>query len=242
MPKQYNIKWRPSDNQRIAARVRAFNGKLTRLINKQPEFQAFLPRRISTQQIKEQVVTRADLNNILNSLSRFSRKGAEAPITTNSGIQTTAWQIKEASIRVGVINRKRKAKLKQLNPSTEKGTMGSIEENNLRPKRFNPNKTKPEDWDSLLESINKQSRPSYEQQKAETYKQNYIKSIYKLYNATTADIINEIVQMIESTPAQKIYNASFDDPILTIGFTYDPLEELTIVQATLDHWKDYLSL
>lgn len=242
MPKQYNIKWRPSDNQRIAARVRAFNGKLTRLINKQPEFQVFLPKRITTQQIREQVKTRADLNNILNSLSRFSRKGAETPITTNSGIQTTAWQIKEASIRVGVINRKRKAKLKQLNPSTEKGTMGSIEENNLRPKRFNPNKTKPEDWDALIESINKQSRPSYEQQTLERYKENYIKGVYYNYSPVTAHLVNELLQIVENLSPQQLFNASFDDPILTVGFLYDPLEQITILQAAIDNWKDYLSL
>lgn len=239
MPKQYNIKWRPSDYQMIANRVRAFNGKLTRLINKNPEIANYLPKRVSTSQIREQVKTRNDLNNILNSLSRFSRKGAENPINTKSGIQTTAWQIKEATIRVGVINRRRKAELKRLNPSTEKGTMGSIEENNLRPKRFNPDRVKVQDWDKLLESINAQSRSSYAAERASMYKANYLKALWKLYSPITAELYEEIYQIVTSLPDEKVYSASFDDPVLTIGFTYDPLQASLIMEESLMRWKSY---
>lgn len=45
MPKQYNIKWRKSDREKISKTVRKFNAKITRTLKKHPEFAPYLPEK-----------------------------------------------------------------------------------------------------------------------------------------------------------------------------------------------------
>lgn len=177
MQKRYNIKWRESDEKELAKAVRKFNAKRTRLLKQVPELEEFLPAKISTKEIRERVKTRRDFKNELNSIERFMRKGAEKPIVTKEGIKTTAYEKKEIEFKVRAINARRAAERKRANVSTEKGTMGTIRENNLKPKQVDINKVKKSDWEKFKESVEKQARDSYFQDKYERYKENFMKGL-----------------------------------------------------------------
>lgn len=236
MQKRYNIKWRESDEKELAKAVRKFNAKRTRLLKQVPELEDFLPAKISTKEIREQVKTRRDLKNELNSIERFMRKGAEKPIVTKEGIKTTAYEKKEIEIKVRAINARRTAERKRANVSTEKGTMGTIRENNLRPKQVDINKVKKSDWEKFKESVEKQARDSYFQGKYERYKENFMKGLENAFGEKG----KELQEIAEQIPAEQLTQMYYDDPILQIDFIYDPLEMDVKIEAMTEHLTGYL--
>lgn len=236
MQKRYNIKWRDSDEKELAKAVRKFNAKRTRLIKQVPELEEFLPPKASTKAIKESVKTRRDLNNELNSIERFMRKGAEKPIVTKEGVKTTAYEKKELQIKIRAINNRRAAERKKANVSTEKGTMGTIRANNLQPKQVNIDKVKKSDWNKFVESVEKQARDSYASDKYERYKENFLKGLENAFGESGNYLI-ELAKQIDPETLSQMY---FDDPILQIDFIYDPLEMQTKIDAMTEHLQGYL--
>lgn len=236
MQKRYNIKWRESDEKALTKAVRKFNAKRTRLINQVPELEEFLPSKISTKKIRERVKTRRDLKNELNSIERFMRKGAEKPIITKKGIKTTVYEKKEISLKVRAINQRRAAELKKAAPSTEKGTMGTIRENNLKPKQYDIDKIKKSDWKKFVESVEKQSKDSYASDRYDRYKENFIKGLENAFGEKGSELI-EIAKQIDGETLTQMY---YDDPILQIDFIYDPLEMQVKIDAMEEHLTAYL--
>lgn len=236
MQKRYNIKWRDTDEKELAKAVRKFNAKRTRLLKQVPELEEFLPPKASTKEIRKSVQTRRDLKNELNALERFMRKGAEKPIVTKEGIKTTAYEKKEIAIKVRAINQRRAAELKKAAPSTEKGTMGTIRENNLKPKKYDIDKIKKSDWKKFVESVEKQSRDSYAADRYERYKDNFIKGLENAFGEKGAELI-EIAKQINAETLTQMY---YDDPILQIDFIYDPLEMQVKIDAMEEHLTGYL--
>ena len=236
MQKRYNIKWRNTDEKELAKAVRKFNAKRTRLLKQAPELEEFLPPKASTKEIKKSVQTRRDLKNELNSLERFMRKGAEKPIVTKEGIKTTVYEKKEISIKVRAINQRRAAELKKAAPSTEKGTMGTIRENNLKPKQYDIDKIKKSDWKKFVESVEKQSKDSYASDRYDRYKENFIKGLENAFGEKGSELI-EIAKQIDAETLTQMY---YDDPILQIDFIYDPLEMQVKIDAMKEHLTGYL--
>lgn len=236
MQKRYNIKWRDTDEKELAKAVRKFNAKRTRLLKQVPELEEFLPPKASTKEIRKSVQTRRDLKNELNALERFMRKGAEKPIVTKEGIKTTAYEKKEIAIKVRSINQRRAAELKKAAPSTEKGTMGTIRENNLKPKKYDIDKIKKSDWKNFVESVEKQARDSYFQGKYERYKENFMKGLENAFGEKGREL-QEIATQISAERLTQMY---YDDPILQIDFIYDPLEMQVKIDAMKEHLTDYL--
>lgn len=235
MQKRYNIKWRKSDENELAKAARKFNAKRTRILKKNPKMEEYLPPKISTKKMRDEIKTRRDFKNVLNSVERFMRKGSEKPIITKEGVKTTAYEKKEIEIKIRAINARRTAERKRANVSTEKGTMGTIRENNLRPKQVDINKVKKSDWEKFKESVEKQSRDSYFQDKYERYKENLLKGLENAFGEK-GRIIQEIAKQI---PAEQLTQMYYDDPILQIDFIYDPLEMDVKIEAMTEHLKKY---
>lgn len=237
MQKRYNIKWRKTDEQKLAKAVRKFNAKRTRLLKQVPELEEFLPQKLNVKDIKNDVKTRRDFNNVINSIERFMKKGAEKPIVTKEGIKTTVYQKRELEIKVRAINARRAAELKKAAPSTEKGTMGSVREKNLSPKKYNLDKIKRSDWDKFVESVEKQSKDSYSAEQYDRYKENFLKGLENVFGEKGQNLINIAKQIDPETLTQMFY----DDPILQIDFIYDPIEMDLKIEAMEEHLNEYLS-
>lgn len=232
MPRQYKIKWSTKDRQQLSKAVQQFNSKLTRTLKKHPELKPYLPERLTVQGLKEQIKTRNDLNREVNSAKRFLRKGAEMPYTSQSGIKTTVWERREIGIKVGVINRRKARERKAADVSTYKGTMGSIRENNLLPKKYNIDKIRPSDWDKFVESVEKQVASTYSVEKQSRYKANYIKGALNIFSHEDAQAINSIVNRI---PDEEFTQLFYDDPVLQLDFVYDPLEAHFKAEQIMEH-------
>lgn len=236
MPRQYNIKWRKQDKQKVTNTVRQFNSKITRLLKKNPALKPYLPDRINAKELTKNIQTRSDFNREINSLNRFLKKGAETPITTETGLRTTLWQRKEIGIKVATINRKRAVERKRANVSTFKGTMGSIQKNNLEPKQYDFNKIKPSNWDKFVQTVEKQVKANYFSEKNELYKQNYMLAISNVFNKEDSARLLSIIQKI---PAEKLVDLYYLDPVLQIDFVYDPLEAYILSENIERHLRDY---
>lgn len=237
MPQRYNIKWRDSDRKALANAARKFNAKRTRLLKQVPELEDFLPEKVNVQDMKKSVKTRRDLNNLLKSLDRFLVKGAEKPIVTKEGVKTTQYQKRELQIKVNAINTRRRAELKKAAPSTEKGTMGTIRENNLLPKNADINKVKKSDWAKYVESVEKQSKDSYSDERIESYKKNFIKGLENAFGEKGNNLKQLAMQLSGDTLMEMYYN----DPVLQIDFIYDPLEMQVKIEAMEEHLQEYLN-
>lgn len=235
MPRQYNIKWRNEDKTRLSNTVRQFNAKITRTLKKNPELAPYLPERLTVQGLRDKIQTRQDFNREIKSARRFLKPGAETPVTSATGIRTTRWEKQEVGIKVGVINRRRNRELKEMNPTTEKGTMGSIRENNLRPKKYDIDKIKASDWDMFVYGVEKQIMSGYTAQKNELYKQNFIKAVETAFGSKGT----EIVEMAQSIPADILVELYYNDPVLQVEFIYNPLEMQIKIDNIVEHLEPY---
>lgn len=235
MPRQYNIKWRNKDKTRLSNTVRQFNAKITRTLKKNPELAPYLPERLTVQGLRDKIKTRQDFNREVNSARRFLKPGAETPVTSATGIRTTKWEKREVGIKVGVINRRRNRELKKMNPTTEKGTMGTIRENNLRPKKYDIDKIKASDWDMFVYGVEKQIMSGYTAQKNELYKQNFIKAVKTAFGSKGT----EIVEMAQSIPADILVELYYNDPVLQVEFIYNPLEMQIKIDNIVEHLEPY---
>lgn len=235
MSKRNNIRWRKKDYKEIATVARVFNSKLTRILKAHPEWEGYMPERISTEELKSRIKTRADFNRELNSFRRFMKKGAEMPLLTKHGIKTTQWEKKEVGYKVAQINRNRKREAKQANVSTEKGTMGSIEGNNLKPKSYKIDNIRAREWEMYKKTVDHQVKSTYKSEKIQKYKENYLRAIVE--NLGEFDVAQELYDYVQQLDPALMYNAYYDDPILQIQFTSDPLPAEMIAENALEHWK-----
>jgi len=236
MSKKYNIKWRKKDRKKVTNTVRKFNAKITRTLKKHPEWENYLPERINVKDTISMIETRQDFNRILNSYERFMKKGAEMPFTSQTGIQTTTWEKREVGYKVAQINRARTLETKKADVSTYKGTMGSIESNNLKPKKYNIDKIKPREWEYYKRTVNKQVKARYKDAKVQKYKENYLRTIRE--NLGYGEKANELYDYVLKLDAKMMYDVYYDDPILEIQFISDPLPVDTIAEKALQHWKE----
>lgn len=57
-----------------------------------------MPEERNYNDIRSEIVTRSQLNNVINSLKRFSKEGAEELYTTKGGKEITVWENRENQI------------------------------------------------------------------------------------------------------------------------------------------------
>lgn len=217
MSKRYNIKWTDADQKALSNAVRVFNSKITRTEKKlSPNEKNALPERVSVKAIKELISTRQDLNRELNSLRRFMEKGAEELITisdsslddSNYNLKTTKWQKQDMSIRLGVINRRRNSRLKEMqniyveDPRTKESLgytrgefgMGKAELNSLKPLKLFTEKMSQTDLKKRFKHIRKESANNWYDKKDETLTSNYLNELRKNFNE---DDISDVLDSIE---------------------------------------------
>lgn len=221
LPRPSSIRWRDKDIVTLRKTVSKFNAKLTRLAKAHPEFAEFLPERLSVAQARKDIATRNDFNRFIRSHERFMIKGGEAPIVSESGAKTTAWELSEVKRNIALINRRRAKELKEIAPSPYKGNMGTIEANNLRPKKNQFDTLPDKAWDKFVRQVEREARSDYSSFKATIYQNNYIKALYENMGAYAREIA-DIVSSINPEEFYKISMKNYDS--LSIDFPYDDLE------------------
>lgn len=238
MYKSSGIRWTNKQKAELTRQVKRFNAKIEREAKKNANLTPFLPQKLSVKELKATIKSVQDLKLISARVDRAFKPKALEPIITKQGVMTTAFQIKELELGVKRINKARQKELEKADPSTYKGTMGSVKDNNLKPKKFEPDKITKHDWEKFVESVEKQSRASYTAEKKKAYKENYLKAI--LDNLGEAGY--ELYNYIKKIGYETLYDAYYDDPVLQINFIYDPQQSAFIAQEALYRWRDYTGI
>lgn len=216
MFKRYNIKWTDADHQLIQKSVRNFNDKIRRIEKKidkkleNPNLTAeqrkdlrdqknYLPSRIKKSDIYDNISTRQDLKREINSLKRFSKKGAEKIVVlpnTDYNLKTTKWQKREMSISLATINRRRKKRYEIVANTEIKSRcesqgykrgdigIGKIAEYEVRPMKMTSKKMTQSGLKARFEAIRKEIPVNFWDDKDNLLKENFLKGLKANYNAS----------------------------------------------------------
>ena len=87
------IRWKRGDYVKLGRAVSDFNKKINQL--NAEERRLYLPDLVDYKVAKEEILTRQDLNRMINSLRRFKEEGAEELYITQAGEEMTKWERKE---------------------------------------------------------------------------------------------------------------------------------------------------
>ena len=221
MAKYHRIKWRDDDLQELKRVVRNYNAKINRLARKDPKNKNVLPDKVSVGQLKELINTRQDLKRELNSLKRFSRRGAEEIVTipgNDYNLRITKWQQVEMNRRVAIINRRRETRLKLIEETemTSRGEklgytrgdlgMGKLEEVALRPMQAFTRSMGRTDLSEKWKSILAQSQSDYFTKRDYEVKANYLKGIRENYNFMSVKDVYDYIEKLDINEFFQIFN------------------------------------
>lgn len=208
MTKYYQIKWRDSDIKELKRVVRNFNAKIKRLADVNPNIANILPEKVKVRELKDLIATRRDLQRELNTLKRFSKRGAEEIVTISDNeydLKVTDWQYKEMNRRVAIINRRRANRLERLSQieAKEGGQplgykkidigMGSLNENELRPLKSFTRSMNRRDLQEKWKFFDQAVQSDYYTKKDIALRENYIKALQQNFKESDiADVVQEI--------------------------------------------------
>lgn len=218
------IRWTKEDKQNLRRAVNNFNNKIRRLeklgVENLPEKVSYRElvglKKLEENEISKEIYSRRELNNIINSLQRFSRRGAEEMTTLDGGQQLTKWARNELRINKARATRNIKKEIGDVNTSfgmgeaivqTLKGTLKTIE---------NINNKKGYEFNRVLDIINNRARSDRELRRAIIWRENYYKRLESLKNFDNYDLlINKLdsisnpVKMYEYVSQSEILNDLF---------------------------------
>lgn len=237
MSKAYNIRWRDSDIEELNRVVKNFNNKVRYWEKKG---QDTLPETQSVRDIRETIQTRQDYNRVLNSLKRFSKRGAEEVVANKHGVETTNWHLKEYSIARSTRNRMTNQRKKELDnleidiagfdkPLT-RAELGRTDANEMRPlsDRFKTARNKKEFEQAFNTALN-QARGNYLFIRDSQFKENWLNSA-KVY-LQGSDGYNELIQFVESMDSTEFYKLTLSRLDTSIEFIYGTQN----IQEKTDH-------
>lgn len=209
MPKFHKIRWTEDDSRELEKAVRNFNAKISRVGKKNPEIKNALPEKQSVRALKRIITTRQDLKKTINMLKRFSRRGMETiEIVPGSDYNTklTKWQRIEMNRMKAIVNRRRKARLEELEEleMSDRGQklgytrgqlrMGTSSEAALKPMNAFYRTMGYTDLQKRFESLFAQSQSDYYTKQDYKVKANYLKGLIQNYEWGD---IKEIYEHIE---------------------------------------------
>lgn len=244
MSKKSKIRWRKSDTEKLARTVKNFNAKISRILKKDPSAISYLPEKMSMTKAREMIETRADFNREVNSLTRFSRRGAEQVVSSTRGAKATKWEVHEFNRKQSIVNRQREKERKKIEEKEVKiggkGTgqtrarMGTIKENELKKSRKNFYNQSQKEWELARKNMDKMLNSTENQRKREQMRENYIKG---LREGGFLDEHPEIEKYIRGIDVDKFYETVQTDDTATFYFYKDPIAWSTRLDYIIDTWK-----
>ena len=236
MQKQYKIKWSTDDSKAISNAVRQFNAKRTRLIKRTPFLEQYLPDKLNVSDVRGRIETRADFKRELKSIQRFMKPNAAKLVQSKKGLIVTLYEKLEISYKIRRINARRKKEREEMPIDTEHGTMGAVRKNNLQPKNFDFDEMDLDNWDSFVESVERQSMPNYASGKQSLYKENFIKGLESIFG----DQAEELKKLVAKIDPKQLYEIYYTNPVLRMEFLYGAQERSFRYAALEEELEKYI--
>lgn len=223
------IKWTDYDDKRLINIAMRFNAKIAAVKIERPDLAELQPEMVTAQSLKSHLLgyPRSEFERTISSLSDYLKEGAELPYTTNKGVNTTLWQMEQIENTFSEINKAREAEIEKFKPSIYTGTMHTIKESGLLPRKNTVQEVLPKNWNKWLSKIEAQRLSYLGTDRYERYKQNFIKAVdVNLGN-------EELHKKLEEIPAEVLVEQYYTNPLLGIDFVYDPKDAADISEALL---------
>jgi hypothetical protein len=224
MSKRYNIRWTEDDSKELARTAKNFNAKVARLEKKYAGTDVILPEKVSVKELRELIGTRNDLKREINSLQRFTKRGAEeivkAPVVEEP-LYITKWQRTEMNRRAATTNnlRSKRYEMTVNLPMSSRGKplgytvgdigMGKAEELSLNPiETFTPKMSK-YDLKAKFRALRKHSQSDYFDKADRRLRENYTNALKETYGEEN---VKEILEAIEKMSFSKFYKTFKSEP------------------------------
>lgn len=117
--------------------------------------------------------------------------------------------------------------------STSKGTMGSIREMNLLPRKNNLETIKQENLKDYLKTLEKQLLSSYYTESDIRYVENYKEALRNELGIYADRIIN----ILDYISPERVVEEYYNNPFLQIDYVYSPEELERIANTIADEWN-----
>ena len=222
MSKFYNIKWRTQDEREARRIIRNFNDKLRRELTRNPKLKSALPQfynpdtdafesKLTLKNFKNMIDTRADFNRELNSLKRFSKRGAEEVMLIPGNYNeayATRWQLEEMRRKTSIVNQKRQARLENkqnlelIDNISKTGVtygeamkMGMKSDQELKPTNPYTEGMRQEDVKWKYRSLMIETKQKYYNERDIQLKENFIKGLERTF---TKGEVNDVIAEIRS--------------------------------------------
>ena len=202
----------------------------------------YLPERVKKSDAIKSIETRADFNRLTHSLQRFSKRGAEKPVSSSRGAKSTQWEVNEFKHKQRIENARRTRERKKLeqqevlsrgkSTGVKRAEMGTIKENSLQPSKKKFDNLSQKEWELAKRNIDRQLNASYRDEKKLRMKENYIKGLI------TAGYPDSLIELVKNTDIDKFVETVVNDTEASFDFIYDPLELKAKSEALTEVWNN----
>lgn len=200
------IRWTKDDKQNLRKAVNNFNSKIKRLEKLGREN---LPDKVSykelvgigkltEQEYTDQILSRRELQNTINSLQRFTRRGAENEVTLKGGEKVTAWEKRELTILKQRATRSINKRISEIDTTfgmgnkeiqALKGTLNSLK---------NIENKKGSEYKRSLQTLKNNARSDRELRKAEIWRNNFLNNLDMLSTYENSDLLKNAIDKIKN--------------------------------------------
>lgn len=251
MAKLYNIRWTENDSKQLSRAVKNFNAKVKRLEAKYSDVPgAVIPEKVSMREMREIIGTRRDLQKELKSLQKFTQRGSEELVKTNTNdnIKVTKWQKQELLKREKIINKARAERRDLLENQglINKGEglgytrgavgMGKTDALMLRPTNAFTPKMRKYEINEKMKHFRRESQSDYWIKRDRLMIDNYIKALKENFNFKD---ITDVIAKINSLGIEGAKDKILSDP-QEFNTAYPPSEE--DYERYLKHLKEMWGL
>lgn len=194
------IRWKRGDYVKLSKAINKFNKQVNELAK---EGYNYLPEVKNYQSIKSDILTRKELNRLVNSLKKFSIETAKK-VELNSGLEMTEWEYKEIKLARNRARRFLETRLEEqekLNPyakygldtkeiETTKATIQSLSKLETQQGKFEVNR--------LIDRIKSLGRYDANMRRAKRYRDNYMKALEQMSNYKNYDLLKNKLDSIKN--------------------------------------------
>lgn len=239
--KKNKLRWKAGDYLRLEKAVQDFNKKVEKLSDL-----SYIPEKIDIAEAKSQIATRKGLQQYINQLNAFKKKGAEKLFQFESGEKVTNWEKEKIEKEIKVRASALKVDLERYETPNEQGYSLS-QMGNTKAKAIKSNlkdieklgKTVGAEFKRIKKYLNLTGFTDFEYKKALQYKKNYMKTIEAFSNLKG---YNELKREFEKHSDPKEFfewiEKTGDDNIIDIHYE----STQTMKQEQFDIYLDKLGI
>lgn len=198
----------------------------------------YLPDKLVLGEVKKNIASKDDLEYFMRSVSHAAEPDAFTFVPTENSF-TTKLDLIRAQEGVEHVNA---ARAKRAEEARKEGntnaTKTEIKRQNLDPIDYNPLNKSDKEIKRFVNLISRLDTDADRESKANLYKENYLQAAEKEMGKTAARALKEAIKDI---PAEQVYDAVFEDPILQMDFIYfsEYYEPKMFLDRMLSRWEQY---